>query len=1362
VADVGIVDQQGNYTATKKGDWQGGEVLQENLPQVPEELLKNVQGIVKPKPSITPTGTSTIESKPTPEVKIAKEDIINAMKPEEKSKYDSLSRIASLTGNKSVYAAQEMTRIEKAVEKRLNKPIKVKTPNLIPGKEDKPFEGYKPLEQERVEPGYIGDEQYKANLETNLKQYESKEIKTPEELKYIETAKQKLQELNQSIPTVSMEDTITKKLNAKQPLNAKEEEWIKKSAKDMGIPQEQESMKKIRAQAKEGHKQFLAGTFSEKNIPAELGLDIPAQYEKYYKEFKAKKYSEPEARRRAKKKLADTLYSQAHPKKENTLGKKGIILRQSVDNTTDKEIMVEGFYKRGNDYLGIIDRPNPLYLNEGEAESLRKQGVKELSEEEAKAIIQEKQIKAGIIKAPVKPKTFPKSSGQTAGMSEPLGESQDKAYMSDYTPQDHTTLVEMPELVKLAQELTGKAPIVAKLRGALGKFYGNKEGAPIIKIRNDIFKNPFLAGQVLTHEIGHLVDWLPDYTLSRGNLIGRLLTLKKFMQSTFGDLNNKEIKEELKAATIYWHPFNPENSPEDYIKIRFSSKELYAESISMLLIQPEKLKELAPKFYEAFWNNIDEKPDVKDALLGLQDFLNLGDAEKYKVRSEDLSKSFRNGESLFYEARNRYKLAQRSWLYKFKIQYIDKITPIIDKVKEAEKKGIKINPEDNPKYYLEDYNYIGGKIKNLLEEIHTEVIKPVEDKLTTLEDLGKYLFLNRVITERADIANPLGHNRDTALKQLKYMEESLGKEKFDNLKSAAERFNLIMKRLLTQGEQSGLFKPDTFAEIITNPAYATFQVLDHLDDYVSSGIISQRGTLKNIANPFISTILKMISTLRTIERNNANKSVIKFMKDTFPAEIEPAKIRRFGKYKAEAVEKENFGIIKVREEGKFKAYYVDPYIADSVNYTPTPTANALIQVLSWLNKGWFRPVYVGLNLGFQSYNLIRDFKRAWKLNPHTSFPAMLAKYKEASPIAFRRIWGDITDPVIKEMQENAMLSVTYNDITRGIEEQDETMSEYLLQQYGVLEKNKSLNPFIKLINFIEEIGNFIETLPKVAGYLSRKDTGHPMKEISHEVRVYSGSPDFLRKGEAYYSYNNFFLFSNAIKEGFRGDIEGSFKNPRTRSGYWWKTAATSILPKILMWLAAAGLFGEGIAKNYKKQGEYDKTNYFTIPMGFTPEGKAIYFRMPDDETGRLLSGMLWKGLNMGKGGSVTDVINIAGGQIPSVSPSVEVPVAWATFFMGGNPYDIQRGNTVLTRDEKTAGGVYALEPMFSWTVSKLGGGSFLSTFGNNKTTGEKILSISPILGRFIKIGDYGDIESKRQERQKPYQVRAQRRLERRR
>ena len=949
-------------------------------------------------------------------------------------------------------------------------------------------------------------------------------------------------------------------------------------------------------------------------------------------------------------------------------------------------------------------------------------------------------------------------------------------YMEDFVPKEHTSKVEMPELVKLAKELLGNIPIVTRLKRNLGLFIGKLP--PKIKLRPDIFKNPFLAGQVLAHEIGHLVDWLPTHILARGGLLNRLLTVKNFIQSEFGSLKelaiarkerieevgatNKEIKEELIKATIYWHPFDPNLNPS-YTNLRYQAKELYADALSMLLIQPEKLEELAPKFYSAFWKFIDRKPEVKQALLELQDFLALGEGEKLRIRSQDIRNMFKKGEELFYEKRTQYQAQQKSLYFRLKTELIDKNTAILNKLKQAEKQGKKINPEDNPTYYLEDWNYIGGKVKNLLEKINTDVITPLTAQGITQDDLGEYLFLQRVVTERKDIANPLGHNRETAQKQLDYLLEKLGQEKFDLLKTSVDKFQIILKNLLDEGNKIGFFKPETFAEIITNPAYATFQVLDYLDDYVTPAIIHQIGTLKGIANPFASTTLKMISTLRAIERVKTNNSIIKFMQENFPAEIQSAKIRRFGKYKAEVVEKESYGIIKTREDGKLRGYYVDPYIADSVNYQPRARTNAVLSIFKFLNRSYFRPVYVNLNLGFQTFNLMRDFVRAWKLNPDVNFPQMLKKYTEAMPIARKRIWGNFTDPIITEMQQSGMLSFTYNNLMRGIEN-EETEIEFLMKQYDILKKNPQ-NPIMKVFNAIEELGDFIETLPKVTGYLSRVKSGRNIKEIAHEVRVFSGSPDFLRKGAGYDWYNNVFLFSNAFKEGFRGDYEGAFKNPRTRSGYWWRTAKLNLLPKILMFLGVLGLFGKRIKDNYDKQTEFDKTNYTTIPLGETEQGKAIYLRIPNDEAGRLVSGILWKVLNFKKSNilnSIQQISALTAGQLPSLSPEVDLAIAISQYAVGQNPYDFFRGRTVLTNDEMKAGGWYSLKPMLRWIAGKLGVyGLTIRAKRDDQTPFEKFVQWMPIIQRYIRITAYGEEEKLREERLEREQFKARRRLRRR-
>jgi hypothetical protein len=922
-------------------------------------------------------------------------------------------------------------------------------------------------------------------------------------------------------------------------------------------------------------------------------------------------------------------------------------------------------------------------------------------------------------------------------------------------------VMEMPEMVKLASDLMGKTPVIKHLAKSYGLFKFGKG----IALDSTIFKNPNFAGGVLAHEIGHLIDWLPDYTLARGNILGRVATLKKYLKSTIDELpltTRKEITEELKNTTHYWNPFD-EKANLSYTKYRYSSKELYAEAISLLLNQPEKLKGLAPKFHNSFWQLIDRKPEVKQSLLELQQFLKLGDKDKLEIRQKDIRGMFKKGEELFYQERNKYKLMQKDLLFKLRTELIDKNTAILDKIKELEKQGTKINPEDNPKYYLEEYNYIGGKIKNLLEEINRDVLEPVLKESLTQEDLGEYLFLNRVITERADIANPLGHNRKTAEKQLQHLSDKIGQDKFNKLKSAIERFQQINKQLIASAEQSDLIKPDIYKEIVTNPAYATFQVLDHLDDYVTPAIIHKVGTLKPIANPFVSTTLKMISTLRAIERNKTRKSVVEFLQKNFPAEIQVAQIRRFGKYKAEATPKEGFEIIQTREDGKFKAYHVDPYIAQSVNYQPSGNINAVISVFRFFNSGYFRPVYVNLNLGFQTYNLMRDFIRAWKLNPGTNFPQMLKRYSEAIPIARRRVWGDFPDPVIKEMQQNGMLSVTYNDLMRGADDKEETEIEHLLKRYDILQKQPQ-NLIVKGINFIEEVGNFIETLPKVSSYLSRKETGMNIKEIAHEVRVYSGSPDFLRKGSAYSAYNNLFLFSNAIKEGFRGDIEGAFTNPRTRSGFWWKTIKLNILPKIIMFLATLGYFGQKIKENFDKQTEYDKTNYITLPLGLTDNGKAVYMKIPHDETGRLLSAIFWKGLNVDKEKpleSLQQIGSLTGGQLPTVTPTLDLVSAWGQYLTGHKPYDIAQGRNITTDTEQLAGGWYSLKPMLKWTAGKLGAYAFVIKGAEDETTSEKIIRFAPIIQRFIRITDYGETQKTNEALRGKWQIRAIKRIEKR-
>jgi hypothetical protein len=247
-----------------------------------------------------------------------------------------------------------------------------------------------------------------------------------------------------------------------------------------------------------------------------------------------------------------------------------------------------------------------------------------------------------------------------------------------------------------------------------------------------------------------------------------------------------------------------------------------------------------------------------------------------------------------------------------------------------------------------------------------------------------------------------------------------------------------------------------------------------------------------------------------------------------------------------------------------------------------------------------------------------------------------------------------------------------------------------------------------------------------------------------------------------------FLFSNAIKEAIRADVS-VMKNPTTRNGYWMKTATSTFAPKILMLAAAGGLLGEPLKEMFKNISEYDKTNYICVPLGVDKNGKTMYLRIPLDETGRFLGGMLWKTMTFGKseesiGASVMQLLSYTGGQLPSLSPVLDTAVAAKQYAQGKNPYDFFRGRSIIPDREFQAGGMDAFKPFLLWSFQNMGANvllnfNVLEKTPGSKTFGEKTLElpvVSNFFGRWMRISDYGQIEEARRINSKTQKENSQR------
>ncbi len=896
--------------------------------------------------------------------------------------------------------------------------------------------------------------------------------------------------------------------------------------------------------------------------------------------------------------------------------------------------------------------------------------------------------------------------------------------------------VDLPELVEIAKGLTkGKYPkVIERLRAGGGQALGlfRPKGTGQIELKAEIFKEPEMAKRVLGHEIGHLVDYVPENTMARGNIIGRLKSLKKYLRNTFNDtITNKDLRIELEALSQEWKPFD--ESDLKFKKYRFSSKELYGDTLSVLFNDPVLLQEKAPKFYTRFFKYIDSKPEVKKLYEELQDSIHSGNINTKRV--ENLRESFRKGEDAY-----ALKLKKESRLGdKFKSEFIDVDSRLIDLVR----KTPGLDPRDNPVYSLENYRYAGSSKTLYVQDQYEDVIKILEGDSLSWADFGEFLYHQRVVGERSKLANPQGWYPELSQARLDEMRGSLPRRGKDTLDMAAKEFWRIRnEHIISLLDEINPFTPELTEKLRSNKDYVTFDVVKYIEDRYGTGIspkiYKQTGTLEDISNPATATLMKDLSLISSLNRQKAISKTVNFLERYHPSEITPADAKWNGKAQVPVPSRNpDKDLIISMEGGEAKGYYVDKFIGQSFETNPEE-ALLLARILNSTSKP-FKVVFTELNYGFYAFNAVRDYMRTVKNVPGLTMTNFIPKYLKSVPKAYKSIF-DVPEQTGREMMKGNML-ISVAD-SRGLRPED-TQLERLLVRYHASEKtwgHSIIKPVNNFLRHIADIGRVIERTPKIATYEHLKDR-YPKEEVAHIIRGEAGSPDFLRKGKAYPIYNNFLLFSNAIKEGYRGDISAVRRSP---AEYTWKQTKYTIIPKLLIYGAGAGILGHEIKKVVDGMSEYDKTNYIPIPVGLTPNGKSVYFRIPEDETSRLIGGLFWKVLNFREAKDFTELFDYSAGQFPTINPAIDIAADSIQYLSGRNPYDSFRGRyaipdlTFQVHDERTH------TAMLKYLANKSGAG-IIHRFNTEdlpgvKTELEKILGYpisSNILGRFLKVSDQG-------------------------
>jgi len=918
---------------------------------------------------------------------------------------------------------------------------------------------------------------------------------------------------------------------------------------------------------------------------------------------------------------------------------------------------------------------------------------------------------------------------------------------------------ELPEIVELSAKISkGEVPtIVSKLRAGMGKALGQyRKGKTYLKA--ETAKTPEVAKKTLAHEIGHYIEKLPQDYQTLGKAI-------KWTSNISSPLLKKQIMDELKVVSQIWKPFNEAENIR-FTRYRYSPDELYADAFSVLINEPSLLLEKAPIFVDNFFKNIDKRPEFKKAYENIQDRLT-NENTIIESRHNELTKMMQEGTKALFESPEK---GINVW-EAIKREFITKNGGIIDAIKKVERKtGQKISNEENPLYLIEEMPYISGQFYQHLRDITNNILNPALKNKISIDDIGMVEFANRVIHERSNIFNPRGHTPETALKELEFLKNKFGEEKYSQILDYINKIaEARAKNIIPVLEQSEMFTPELISIIKDNKYYATFLPHKYIERTygkgVSGQIFKQIGTFEDIINPFTALMMKDFVLLKSAITKMVKKGSMDWLKNNgFQDQILPAEYKFNGKVNV-PIEPRNpkLGMVSYLHKGKVEAFYVPKEIAESFNRSPHE-ASLIMRTLETLTSP-FKDLVVGKNPPWAIWNLFyRDISATAKQLPDASYWKILKLVPKALPHVWKDVMRGESTELMREMYEKRMLTPLRFWRGRDIPPEIAMASEIL--SLGKPNPNTPIYyatlPFIKLWNALDKPGRISERLTKVAGKIYLKETmpETTVHRVGHLVRARAGTPDLLEGGIRTRTFNTLFVFSNAGIQGMRAAIESAKESPLS---YAWKTAKYDILPKTIMQIAKLGFLGTGVATIMSKIPDRDMENYVVVPLGLSVSGKAVYFIKPHDFQGQLVGGIFYNVMNSRKLEDYQSLLDFANGQMPysSLNPWIQVGIDWLYYMTGKNPYDAWKGSYVLPEKMYEAGGKGALIAMLKHTSNSMGGSSIYRFRGDNpqaiKGELEKIYKVpflEPALSRFIRVSDYGIQEKAKEDIKKVRKDRA--------
>jgi len=443
-----------------------------------------------------------------------------------------------------------------------------------------------------------------------------------------------------------------------------------------------------------------------------------------------------------------------------------------------------------------------------------------------------------------------------------------------------------------------------------------------------------------------------------------------------------KVRDELIKFTHKWKPFDADADPE-YTKYRYQPAELYADAGSALLTNPEYLKKEAPLYYKAFMNYLDARPTVKKAYINVLKMANKTPEEQTRDRVEREIQMFKEGTKKRMAAIKANKREPRGVKDFLMTGLWDAAHDALKVIREGERRpgDVKENAE-KARMALQEMQHLSSVTGVYLSDYKEAVVDELKKRGLDINELGVVGFNKRIAEgDRADKANPIT-NKSLAEQDLSILGEKIwGKEKFEQYKDILKKFREINEQdIYPTLEKSALFPKKLMDYIKENTNHLKWDVTEYFDKALgthgkgTAHIYKQYGTMADVDNPVLATVMQNISLQRAALINITKQELMQTLRDAWA--VKPAEMK-FLDGRVRPVEPDRntgLGILTVfekNEPGKPHYYYVDKGIADLFKYAPEQAIHLynLWSAASQITK----ELIVGKNPAWMARNLfLRD------------------------------------------------------------------------------------------------------------------------------------------------------------------------------------------------------------------------------------------------------------------------------------------------------------------------------------------------------------------------------------------------------